>query len=237
VCIILRKGDMDQPIVSVILPVFNGEQYLTQTLQSVFEQDYSPFEVIVVDDGSTDNSASIVRSFRDVMYIYQPNQGVAVARNTGLAAGRGEFIAFIDQDDLWMPKKLSVQMDYMLKHPDVYYVLSKQKMFLEPGCHLPGWLKKEFLKEEQAGFLPSTLLCRKSVFELTGKFDPAYTAASDTDWFFRAKDAGITMATIPEVLVKRRIHGRNQSYQAEIINRELLRISLASIRRQRSQKT
>ena len=100
---------MDKPLVSVIVPVYNGEHYLSFAIHSILRQDYHPSEVIVVDDGSTDNSANIARSFKEVRYIHQSNQGVAMARNVGIAAARGEFIAFLDADDLWTPNKLSIQ--------------------------------------------------------------------------------------------------------------------------------
>lgn len=91
---------MNRPLVSVIIPVYNGEHYLSFAIRSVLQQDYYPFEIIVVDDGSTDKSGNIARSFKEVHYIYQPNHGVAVARNVGVTAAQGEFIAFLDQDDL-----------------------------------------------------------------------------------------------------------------------------------------
>src|SRR5213078_156464 len=111
----------EQPLVSVIIPVYNGARYLRAALESVFAQTYRPIEVIVVDDGSGDDSGVIAQSFPDVHFIHQENQGVAAARNHGFDAARGEFIAFLDQDDLWTPEKLKVQVNYLLNHPDVGY--------------------------------------------------------------------------------------------------------------------
>jgi glycosyltransferase involved in cell wall biosynthesis len=120
---------MKAGLVSVIVPVYNGENYLSETLDSIFAQDYEPFEVIVIDDGSTDGSADIVQSYSNVRYIHQSNQGVPVARNTGLTAAQGEFIAFSDQDDLWKPNKLRVQTGYLLQYTEVQYVLCKTRLF------------------------------------------------------------------------------------------------------------
>src|SRR3954451_23570366 len=108
---------MELPLVSVIIPVHNGAKYLRAALESVFAQTYSPFEVIVVDDGSVDESGVIAQSFNDVRYIHQANQGVAAARNNGIGAARGEFLAFLDQDDLWTTEKLKLQMGYLMKDP------------------------------------------------------------------------------------------------------------------------
>ena len=124
------------PLVSVIIPVHNGGRYLRAALESVFAQTYRPFEVIVVDDGSTDDSGVIAQSFHDVRYIHQANQGVAAARNNGIEAARGEFFAFLDQDDLWTPEKLKLQIAYLLSHPDLGYTLTQQQFFLEPGADL-----------------------------------------------------------------------------------------------------
>ena len=105
--------------VSVIIPSYNCEPFLAEAIESVFAQTYRPKEVIVVDDGSTDQTAAIARSYKEVQYIYQANQGPAIARNNGIATARGDFIAFIDHDDMWLPNKLEVQIEYLLEHPYV----------------------------------------------------------------------------------------------------------------------
>ncbi|MBI4573499.1 MAG: glycosyltransferase family 2 protein, partial [candidate division NC10 bacterium] len=110
---------MTGPLVSVILPVYNGERFLAAAIASILAQDYQPIEVIVVDDGSTDGTAAIARSFQGVRYLYQPNQGPAFARNAGIAVARGAFIAFLDADDLMVPTRLSVQAGYLLAHPEI----------------------------------------------------------------------------------------------------------------------
>ena len=102
---------MSSPLVSVIIPVYNGQAYLRPTLKSVFAQDYRPLEVIAVDDGSIDRSAEIIRSFPEVVYLYQDNRGHAAARNAGISAANGEFLAFLDADDLWPPDKLNLHLN------------------------------------------------------------------------------------------------------------------------------
>jgi len=225
---------MNQPLVTSIVPVYNGERFLASTLDSVFAQEYHPLEVIVVDDGSTDNSANIAQSYEEVRYIYQSNQGVPVARNAGIAAAQGEFIAFLDQDDLWTPNKLRVQIDHMVNNPELGYVIAKQKIFLEPGTEVPSWLREKFLHGEQMGFLPSALVARASLFKQIGAFDAAHQTASDVEWFFRAKDLGIPMAIIPLVLLHRRIHSDNQSYQLKALHSEYLKIARMSTRKQKA---
>jgi glycosyltransferase involved in cell wall biosynthesis len=221
---------VNRPLVSVVVPVYNGERFLASALCSVFEQDYRPFEVIVVDDGSTDGTAGIARSFRRVRYVYQKNQGPAAARNTGVATARAEYIAFLDADDIWTPKKLSVQMEHLLDHPEVGYVSARARNFLESTADLPAWLTEElFTKEHPA--LPSALVVRKPVFYEIGEFDPGYAVAEDVDWLARAKAAEVQSFLVPETLVHRRIHDSNLSSQTRLNREAILKIARKSMRR------
>jgi glycosyltransferase involved in cell wall biosynthesis len=224
----------DHPLVSVIIPVYNGGRYLRAALESVFAQTYRPFEVIVVDDGSADDSGVIAQSFSDVRYIRQANQGVAAARNTGIEAALGEFLAFLDQDDLWTPEKLKLQIACLLNNPDLGYTLTQQQFFLDPGATLPAWFRKELLTSVHTGWVLGTLVVRRTAFEKVGNFATGYTAASDGDWFFRAKAAGISMEVVPELLLLKRIHGGNESAHAKEILSELRKVVKSSLDRQRS---
>ena len=225
----------EHPLVSVIIPVYNGGRHLRAALESVFAQTYRPIEVIVVDDGSTDDSGAVAQSFPDVRYINQSNQGVATARNNGIEAARGEFLAFLDQDDLWTPDKLKLQIQYLLNHPDVGYTLTQQKFFLDPGATLPSWFRKELFDSVHTGWVLGTLVVRRTAFEEIGNFTTGYSAASDGDWFFRAKAAEVSMKVIPELLLLKRLHGGNDSARAKEILSELRKVVKSSLDRQRSQ--
>ena len=222
------------PLVSVIIPVYNGGRYLRAALESVFAQTYRPFEVIVVDDGSVDDSGDIAQSLPGVRYMRQANQGVAAARNHGIESARGEFLAFLDQDDLWTPEKLKLQIEYLLSNPDLGYTLTHQQFFLEPGATLPAWFRKELLSTVHTGWVLGTLVVRRRTFEQVGNFATGYAAANDSDWFFRAKAAGIPMAVVPELLLLKRIHDSNESGRAKEILSELLKVVKSSLDRQRS---
>ena len=224
----------EHPLVSVIMPVHNGALYLRSALESVFAQTYGPCEVIVVDDGSVDDSGPIAQSFPDVRYIHQANQGVAAARNNGIDVAQGEFFAFLDQDDLWTPEKLKLQIEYFLSNPEVGYTLTQQQFFLDPGATIPTWFRKELLSEAHTGWVLGTLVVRLTAFEKVGNFATGYSAASDGDWFFRAKAAEISMAVVPELLLLKRIHGGNESARAKEILAELRKVVKSSLDRQRS---
>ena len=220
---------MNDSLVSVIVPVYNGEQYLAEALTSILSQDYRPLEVIVVDDGSTDRSAEIARSFNEVRYIRQENQGPAAARNTGMAAAHGGFLTFCDADDLLRPAKVGVQVAYLQEHLDVDCVLVRHEVFFEPGVVRPAWLM------DDEGAQPQSALVRRSVVERVGGFDRAYRLTEGIEWLSRMRDAGVTIAMIPEVLQDRRIHGGNLSYHRRELQHFLLHSMRSRIARARAE--
>jgi glycosyltransferase involved in cell wall biosynthesis len=205
---------MTRPLVSAVIPVFNGARFLEEALRSAVQQDYRPLEIIVVDDGSTDGSAAIARSFAEVTYLRQENRGVAAARNAGVAAGRGEIIAFLDQDDRWRPGKLAAQVAYLEAHPEVGIVLARMRAFLEPGSEPPSWFRPSLLEKDVDGLTPGTYVVRRRLFESVGPFNEDFATASDSDWLLRARRAGETLPVVPEVLLDYRVHSTNQSSQA-----------------------
>jgi glycosyltransferase involved in cell wall biosynthesis len=220
--------------ISLIIPIYNGAQHLPAALASARAQTRPPDEIIVVDDGSTDDSAALARAQPDVRLLTQANAGPGAARNAGLAAAQGGLLAFLDQDDEWLPEKLARQLDCLQAHPEVMYVLCHQHWYLEPGQPPPAWVRPERLEASQTGFAPSTLLARRAVFAQVGLFDPALRLASDMDWFFRANDLGVPMQHLPETLVRRRIHASNQSATTEAYQAEIAAVARASIRRKRA---
>lgn len=221
---------MSSPLVSVVVPVFNGERFLAAALDSVSAQTYRPVEVIVVDDGSTDRSPEIARS-RPVRYLRQSNCGVAAARNAGIAAARGTLVAFIDQDDEWEPHKLTTQVGHLLDRPDLGFVLARLQWFLEPGTAKPPWLREEWLTVSTPGYAPGVLLARRELFDRLGSYDESYEVGSDTEWMVRARDAGVGFEMLPDVLLRYRIHGDNAIYRTDALRAEIFRVLRASMAR------
>lgn len=227
---------MNKPLVSVIVPVKNGERFLASAINSVLEQDYRPLEIIVVDGSSTDNTTKIAKSFKHVRYVHQSGRGLADAWNVGIEAAKGELIAFLDHDDLWAPNKLSTQVGYLVNHPEIQYTIARVKFFLEEGHAIPVGFKKELLGKDQLGRIPGTLVARKHLFDSIGRFSTDLTIAADVDWFVRAKDKNTPMAVINKVLLYKRIHSKNLSSNAKVNNQELLKILRGSVERQHSQR-
>ncbi len=219
---------MTGPLVSAIIPAHEGERFLHAAIGSVLAQEYTPLEVIVVDDGSTDGSADVAASF-PVRCLRQPNLGVAAARNAGLAAAGGEVISFLDQDDLWPPAKLAVQVGHLLEHPELGFVVGRMEVFLEPGAPRPAWMHVD-----QPAFLLGALVAWRHVFDLVGAFETGYTVSSDADWFARAKDAGIPRAVLPEVVLRYRIHEQNASHRRDVLWHETMQVLRRSVERRRA---
>jgi glycosyltransferase involved in cell wall biosynthesis len=225
---------LSSALVSVVIPVYNCERYVDEALRSVFIQEYDQMEVIVIDDGSTDRSADIIHSYQGARCIYQTNQGVSAARNAGIASSRGEFIAFLDADDVWMQDKLKIQMAFHLRHPEIGCSVGRCDTFLEPGSIMPSWLKERLLHEDEVGYFPSTLIARRDVFERVGVYDTNYRTGESADWFSRVKDAGIRIEILPYILLRKRVHEANLSHDVADTRTNMMKILRESINRKRT---
>lgn len=222
---------MSHPI-SVIIPVYNGERFLREALTSVAEQTVGVAEIVVVDDGSTDGSAAIAESFPGVTLIRQDNRGVSAARNSGLVAISGSLVAFLDADDVWLPAKLGRQIETL--DEGVGLVTTLHRHLVEPGVDVPPWMQRVIARDGESGGIPSTWLVRREAFQQVGLFDEAMRFGEDLDWLARASDAGVTVVSLNEQLVFRRVHGSNLTLQhaAEARGR-LLTILRTTVRRKR----
>lgn len=224
---------MADQLVSVIVPVFAGERFLGDALDSVAAQTYPRVETIVVDDGSPDRSVEIATGRPGVRVLHGPHRGVAAARNSGLSAARGELIAFLDQDDQWQPSKLARQAAVLAERSAVDIVLSHMEMTLVAGTPRPSWFEPAWLTSPQPGYVPSTWLVRREAFERVGPFDTSYEIACDSDWLTRAKDGGLASEMLADVLVRWRVHGANGSYDQATMRREMFRMLRGTAGRQR----
>jgi glycosyltransferase involved in cell wall biosynthesis len=217
------------PLVSVIIPVHNGEAYLGEAVASVRRQSGAALEIVVVDDGSTDGSAAMAGGLgADVRLIRQPRAGVTVARNRGLGSARGDLIAFLDCDDVWTDDKLATHVPILLEHPDIAVIVGHtRRMWTTPDgiTHLTG--------PELALHLGAALI-RRSAFGTIGLFDEILTHCEDWDWFMRARECGIQVVVHPEVALLYRRHGGNISNQWSVGTAAFARMIRKSIDRRRS---
>lgn len=228
------KAEQGPPLVSVILIVRNGERFLLQAIDSVRRQSYRPLELIVVAAPSTDGTEALARAQPDVRYISQESPGIAAAYNLGIAAARGDFVAFISHDDLWLPEKLERQVGYLLEHPDTQYVVGHLRYFLEPGCAPPRGFRPQLLEGEHPARVMETLLVRRSLYATVGVLDPGLRLAEDVDWFARAQDLGVRGAILPDLILHKRIHDTNASTDESVNTPALLAVLRQSIARRRA---
>jgi len=223
--------------VSAVMPVFNGERYLAEALDSVIAQARPADEIIIVDDGSTDASAAIVARYRNVRHVYQPNAGCAAARNRGVGEATGDVVAFIDQDDLWMPDHLARMTDVLRGDGEIAFAACAVENFLSPDVPFaPADFDPLMLKHPQHGMGTNTLVVRRNAFARVGPFDVSMVPIDDSDWLLRAIDAGLRFVHLDQPSVRRRIHAGNQSTwtrSSPPIARLMARSLHASIQRRR----
>jgi len=214
--------------VSVVIPVHNGARYLPDAIASARGQSIAPIEIVVVDDGSTDDTVVTARALgSDIRLIPQPHSGVAAARNTGTRAARGSLVAFLDCDDRWTDDKLATQVPIMLEHPDIDVVLGHtRRMWLSAG-------ELRLTDPELALHLGAALI-RREIFGRVGAFDEALRRGEDWDWFMRAREQAAAMVVHPEVALLYRRHGGNMSNDAPASMGSLVTMIHRSIGRRRS---
>jgi glycosyltransferase involved in cell wall biosynthesis len=222
--------------VSCIVPVYNGERFLAAAVESILGQTRPPLEVIVVDDGSTDRTPEIARSFRPpVRVIRQANAGPVVARNRGVAESRGDFIAFLDADDLWHPEKLARQLERFERRPELAYVAALVQNFWED--EVAGERERMSAHARAApipGYVTGAMVIRRTWMEQIGPFDMALGHADSADWVQRANEAGAQSELVEEVLLRRRLHANNRSRAMESRSREeFLQILKSRLERRR----
>jgi len=210
-------------VISVIIPTYNHANYILETLDSVFAQTYNDYEVIVVNDGSPDNTAEILRPLAtagQIRYIEQPNQGQATARNRGLSEATGEFIAFMDDDDLWPPDKLEWQVEILRANQRL--VAIGGEMLTINGCGEPiadkrltaGNVSRMELYCGNPFASPGQVLIRRNALEAVGGFDTTIWGSDDLDLWFRMLEVG-DIAKVQSLALKYRIHESNASHMKE----------------------
>ena len=219
--------------VSVIIPAYNGERYIAEAIDGVLSQTFTEYEIIVVDDGSTDNTSQIARQYGDrVNYLSQANQGVAASRNLGMAAARGEYIAFLDQDDVFLPHKLASQVDLLDRDPNLGMVNSGWQIVDEAGtvkAAVQPWQQIPHLSCAnliiwKPVFL-GAMLFRRSWLERSGGFDSTLSQTPDVDLVMRLAMMGCPAAWVEQTTVKYRQHEANASKNTLLQAQELNEIT------------
>lgn len=197
---------MIESTVSVIIPVYNGDRYLAEALQSVIRQTRPAQEILVVDDGSTDHSAEVAEGFPEVRVLKKAHSGLAPTLNLGVSQAGGQVFAFLDADDRWLPDKLALQLSLLEQHPEFDMVFGHACQFsLRQGEGASG----ENFSEPQQAVCKSAMLIRRESFEKVGEFSESADRHDFLDWYGRALAANLHSAILPDLIAERRVHDLN----------------------------
>ncbi len=228
-------NDGGRPLVSVIITMYNKERYIAEAVDSVFAQTYNTFEIVLIDDGSTDGGAAIVKGYPEKLrYHHQQNAGIAAALNCGVSRARGELIAFLDGDDVWLEHKLQAQVRLLLQHPEFDMVFAHLQQFISPDIDEAQRRRIVIPKEIVAGYFKGTLLIRRGALERVGPFDDQWKVGDFVDWYLRATDAGLRGHMMKDIVMKRRIHDNNMGIHQKDERTDFAKILKASLDRRRS---
>ena len=211
------------PRVSVIIPAYNAEAFVAEAVESVLAQTYQDFEIIAVDDGSTDGTVSVLKQYPQVKLIEKPHSGIAETRNAGLKAACGELVAWIDADDRWRKDKLAKQVAYLDAHPETGMLYTRYWNFTDlPEESLSP--EQRFLLGKEISRSMATTVIRKVLFDRFGLFDTSLVYSEDSEWMLRVliRCPG-AVAKLNEILYERRVHGNNITLTHEDAKEEQMR--------------
>jgi glycosyltransferase involved in cell wall biosynthesis len=210
--------------VSVIIPAYNAGRFLAQAIDSILAQTRMPDEVIVINDGSTDNTLAVAQAYAPrVSVLSQPNGGISVARNAGVAASTGTLLAFQDADDVADPQRLALQVAAFEADPALDLVFAHIIQF-----------RGSVTEPQQPGCIPGMAMVRRSAFDRVGPFDKDVKLAEFLDWYARAREQGLNERMLPEVLLRRRLHDDNIGVRDVHLQGNYARILKASLDRRRA---
>jgi glycosyltransferase involved in cell wall biosynthesis len=216
--------------VGVAIPAYNAERWLAQTLDSVLAQTVLPDDIVVIDDGSTDATASVAERFgTPVRVVSQPNAGIGAARNRAVELVRGEVVAFLDADDLYTPSSIATRLDVLAAYPRVEVVFGAERRFARviDGVPVP-------IGPSLPSPIPGSMLVRRSTLERVGPFPTATRVAEGLDWLLRARELSVEEVTVDEQVLWRRVHGENNSLRHRDSMGEFAHTLKASLDRRRA---
>jgi glycosyltransferase involved in cell wall biosynthesis len=220
----------------VLIGVYNGERYLREAIDSAFSQTYRPLEVVVVDDGSTDGSAEVARSYGDsIVFGQQENKGNGSARNHAVRLARGELFAFMDADDISPPDRLERQWAALEADPELEVVFGHAREFVSPELSEEERATVRAPQPEPAPWVSANLmLVRRASFERVGPFAEDLRVGVTVDWCARARDAGLKSTMLPDIVLERRIHLTNNGIRERESKSQYVHVLKAALDRRRA---
>jgi glycosyltransferase involved in cell wall biosynthesis len=210
------------PLVSVIIPTYNGAKYIRETLDSVLAQTYRPLEILVVDDGSSDSTRDVAASYPGVILLHQERRGHPAARNRGLRSASGEFLSFLDHDDLWEPAKIEMQLECFRIEPELDLVFGHICNFFSPEMPAEARRRVSVPLHPLPGLLQGAMLATRTAFERVGRFSEERDLGDFLDWYGRAMILGLKTRMLPATVLHRRIHLTNYTRAHPNLHRQYL---------------
>ncbi len=215
------------PTVSVIIHTYNNEKFIAETVESVLNQIYKDYEIIVVDDGSVDDTRDALLPYmQKIRYHYKENGGIASAKNAGISLSQAGFIAFLDHDDLWVPDKLKIQMECFNENPQVGLVYAKYTSFRDgkelrtkPEKGYYGWIFKELLAK--SFIQTSTVVVKRECLNAVGPYDESFSLGDEYDMFLRISKK-FQCGFVDKGLTRYRVHDTNASKNDFLFDKENL---------------
>jgi glycosyltransferase involved in cell wall biosynthesis len=222
-------------LVSVIIAVYNGERYLAEAIDTVLAQTYQPIEIIVIDDGSTDNSAPVAQQFAQrIRYFYQPNAGLGAARNAGVEVSQGDYLSFLDADDLWIENKIALQMALFQSNPEADLVFGHVQQFISPELDEAKQSTIYCPPEKMPGYIAGTMVIKRKSFLQAGPFETNWQIGEFVQWYIKIKEKRLKSLMLSEVVLKRRLHTDNMGIRDRDSRIDYVRIMKASLDRRRA---
>lgn len=223
-----------EPLVGVVIAARDGVLYLREAIESVLGQTESSVEIVVVDDGSVDGTRDVARAFApDVRCLASPRRGLGAARNAGVRAVRGHYVAFLDQDDLWPAEKLERQLSAFRRRaaPDV--VFGHVREFLTPGLDRRVAARLRCFSDPRPAALPGTMLATRAALARGGRFQTRWISNDFMAWLLAARERGLREIMLSEHVLSRRLHASNFSHRTEVTYPEYVRVLKESLDRRR----
>jgi glycosyltransferase involved in cell wall biosynthesis len=231
----IGSGEPHGPLVSVIMPVFNGMRHLDEALQSLLSQSYRHLEIIAIDDSSSDGSLhrlqQISATDQRVVPLAIAHGGIATARNAGLAAARGQLLTFLDQDDLCPPGRIARHVERLSRNLDAWTIFGRT--LTTADVPLASEWPRPANAPQPLTMMLSAGTFRAGLFDSVGKFDPAYTLADDLDFLLRLMEAALAVEVEAELATVHRRHSAQATADLEATRHDCLRALAASLRRRR----
>ncbi len=226
------------PSISVLIPVRDGAAYLGEAIDSALSQSCRPAEVVVVDDGSQDDTRRIAERYgAEVTYVPQEPLGISAARNRAVGVSTGALLAFLDADDLFEPDRLRVMSSALVVNATLEAVFGCVTEFVQPGLSQQTMTALRRPRERQPSHLITAMLIRRSAFERVGPFEMDQSVNLTVEWYARALAAELQGAMLDEVVLRRRLHGANVGITRWDSGQQLVSIARASLERRRAAGT